>query len=201
MKSGRWLDPYEIPFGFELSGKTLGIVGMGDIGSAVARRARASGMEIIYNNRKPRKDASDLDATYVGFQELLGRADAIVVLVPLTEETKKLFGREQFSRMKRTCHFVNAARGQVVDTDALFEALEQGRIAYAALDTTDPEPLPGDHKLLTLPNVLITPHLGSATTETRTAMAMLTVDNLLAGLQRTPLPACVNQQVNYARAG
>ncbi|MFO1119674.1 MAG: D-glycerate dehydrogenase [Rhodospirillales bacterium] len=200
VKSGCWVNGYDIPFGFDLFGKTLGIVGMGEIGSAVARRARASGMEIVYNNRKPRKDEAQLGASHVSFDALLERADAIVALVPLTGQTRKLFGREQFRRMKRTCHFVNAARGQVVDTEALFEALEQGRIAYAALDTTDPEPLPGDHKLLTLPNILITPHVGSATTETRTAMALLTVENLLAGLQRKPLPACVNQQVNYTRA-
>jgi glyoxylate reductase len=99
--------------------------------------------------------------------------------------------------MKPSAIFVNAARGPIVDTSALVDALTNKTIAYAALDVTDPEPPPADHPLLKLPNILITPHIGSATTETRTSMAQLTADNLLAGLARKPLPACVNQAVNY----
>ena len=108
-----------------------------------------------------------------------------------------MFGHNQFAKMKSTALFVNAARGPIVDTDALTDALANNRIAYAALDVTHPEPLPAEHPLVKLPNVLITPHIGSATTETRTRMAMLAVDNLLAGLARKRLPACVNQEVNY----
>ncbi|MPN57671.1 Glyoxylate/hydroxypyruvate reductase B [bioreactor metagenome] len=108
-----------------------------------------------------------------------------------------MFGHNQFAQMKNTAYFINAARGALVDTDALVNALKSGQIAYAALDVTDPEPLPSSHPLLTLPNILITPHIGSATVETRLAMAMLAADNLIAGLNRRPLPTCVNQSVNY----
>jgi glyoxylate reductase len=108
-----------------------------------------------------------------------------------------LFGREQFAKMKPTAYFVNVSRGRVVNTEALLEALKTNQIAYAVLDVTDPEPLTENHPLLALPNILITPHIGSATTETRTAMAELTADNILAGLTGRPLPACVNPEVNF----
>jgi glyoxylate reductase len=108
-----------------------------------------------------------------------------------------MFGREQFAVMKPTTYFVNASRGPIVDTYALYEALKNKQIAYAALDVTDPEPLPADHPLLTLPNILVTPHIGSATHETRDRMARLAAENLLAGLERKPLFTCVNESVNY----
>ncbi|MDQ0891366.1 phosphoglycerate dehydrogenase-like enzyme [Paenibacillus sp. V4I9] len=101
--------------------------------------------------------------------------------------------------MKPSAYFINAARGSIVNTQALYEALKSKQIAYAALDVTDPEPLTGDHPLLSLPNILITPHVGSATYETRNRMAHLAVDNLLAGLGRQPLPTCVNPTVNYPK--
>ncbi|KRE29825.1 2-hydroxyacid dehydrogenase [Paenibacillus sp. Soil522] len=183
--------------GTDLYGKTLGIYGMGDIGTAVAKRAKASGMQIIYHNRTRKQDDDQLGAKYVSFDGLLEEADCIVVLVPLSAQSKGMFGKQQFDRMKNTAYFVNASRGQVVQTDALYDALKQNKIAYAALDVTDPEPLPGDHPLLALPNILVTPHIGSATYETRNSMAMLAVDNLLAGLAEKPLPACVNSSVNY----
>ncbi|SDF52080.1 2-hydroxyacid dehydrogenase [Sporolituus thermophilus] len=195
--SGRWLNNHDVPFGIDLYGKTLGIVGMGRIGAAVARRARACGMQVIYHNRSRRADDEHLGAAYVAFDDLLAQADCIVVLVPLSPASRGMFGRAEFAKMKRTAYFINAARGGLVDTQALYDALKEGQIAYAALDVTDPEPLPGDHPLLTLPNVLITPHIGSATHETRDRMAMLTADNLLAGLAGRPLPACVNPEVNY----
>jgi len=192
VRAGSWRPGHNIPLGIDLAGKTLGIVGMGQIGAAVAKRARAFGMNVIYNNRHRRADDDNIGAAYEPFDVLLEKADCIIVLTPLSKETRKLFGREQFLRMKSTAYFINASRGPVVDTDALFDALKTGEIAYAALDVTDPEPLPVDHPLLQLDNILITPHIGSATTETRTAMAELATDNLLAGLAGKPLPACVN---------
>jgi glyoxylate reductase len=198
VRAGKWTPSASIPFGVDLYGKTLGIVGMGRIGAAVARRARACGMRVIYSNRKRRPDEQELGAEYSEFDRLLESADCVLVLTPLSAETRGLFGRNQFGRMKSTALFVNAARGPIVDTDALTDALANNKIAYAALDVTDPEPLPVDHPLIKLPNVLITPHIGSATTETRTRMALLAVDNLLAGLARKPLPACVNPEVNYS---
>jgi glyoxylate reductase len=197
VQAGKWQNRRNIPLGVDLYGKTLGIVGMGNIGTAVARRAQASGMNVIYHNRKKRADHDQLGATYVRFNELLEESDFIVVLVPLSTSSYHQFSKEQFSQMKSTAYFINASRGAVVDTEALYEALVNKEIAYAALDVTDPEPLNIDHPLLTLPNVLITPHIGSATNETRTAMSELTADNLLAGLFRKRLPACVNEEVNY----
>ncbi|MBP2625324.1 MAG: Glyoxylate reductase [Firmicutes bacterium] len=192
VRAGSWRPGYNMSFGIDLAGKTLGIVGMGQIGAAVAKRARAFGMNVIYYNRNRRIDDEKIGATYETFDVLLGKADCVIVLTPLSKETRGLFGREQFSRMKPTAYFINVSRGPVVDTDALLDALKTGKIAYGALDVTDPEPLPGDHPLLKLSNILVTPHIGSATTETRTAMAQLAADNLLAGLAGRPLPACVN---------
>ncbi len=143
-------------------------------------------------------DDEKLGTTYVSFDELLAESDFIVVLIPLSENSYRLFGKEQFSKMKKTAYFINASRGAVVDTRALYEALVSKEIAYAALDVTDPEPI-ANHPLINLPNILITPHIGSATTETRTKMAELTVENLLAGLAGKQLPACVNEIKNYAK--
>lgn len=194
VKQGNW----ETVFGVDLFGKTLGIVGMGDIGSAVARRAKASGMNIVYHNRSRKYEAEkELDAVYLSFDELLQTADCIVCLVPLSNESKGMFGEAEFKAMKNSAYFVNAARGGLVDTEALYEALKNEEIAYAALDVTDPEPLPADHKLLQLSNVLVTPHIGSATYETRNRMANLAVQNLLLGLEKKPLVTCVNEEVNY----
>lgn len=197
VRQGKWSDGGNLPFGFDLAGKTLGIVGLGRIGLAVARRAQVFGMKVIYHNRSRRPDEQALDVAYAAFDELLVQADCIIVLSPLSAQTRGMFSREQFAKMKPSAYFVNAARGPIVNTDALVEALTAETIAFAAMDVTDPEPLPADHPLLKLPNVLITPHIGSATTETRTAMALLTADNLLAGLNKRPLPACVNNEVNY----
>jgi len=192
VRTGSWGAGHAISLGIDLAGKTLGIVGMGQIGAGVAKRAKTFGMNVIYYNRSRRPDDEAIGATYQPFDALLNTADFIIVLAPLSEETRGLFGREQFQKMKSTAYFINVARGPIVDTDALVDALQTGKIAYAALDVTDPEPLPGDHPLLKLPNILITPHIGSATKETRIAMAQLTADNLLAGLSGQPLLACVN---------
>ncbi|MFD0681326.1 MULTISPECIES: 2-hydroxyacid dehydrogenase [unclassified Paenibacillus] len=198
VRSGNWKSGSGIPFGVDLFGKTLGIVGMGDIGCAVARRAKACGLNIIYHNRSQRKDDELFQARYVGFDDLLHEADFIIVLVPLSNQSRGLFGTEAFAKMKSSAYFINASRGPVVNTDALYEALRNKQIAYAALDVTDPEPISGDHPLLGLSNILITPHVGSATFETRNRMANLAADNLLAGLDRKKLPACVNTSVNFA---
>ncbi len=197
VRAGKWQPGLQMPFGVDLYGKTLGIVGMGAIGSAVARRAQASGMKIIYNNRNPRPDQEELKAEYRTFDALLTESDFIVVLTPLTAESRGRFGAAEFAKMKPTAYFVNASRGAVVDTQALYNALADKQIAYAALDVTDPEPLPADHLLLKLPNILVVPHIGSATTETRNQMAMLAAENLLLGLAGKPLVTCVNSEVNY----
>jgi glyoxylate reductase len=178
--------------GREIHGSTLGILGMGRIGEQVARRARAFDMRILYHNRQRRLAVEEaLGARYISREELLAAADYVVLTLPLTTETQRLIGRAELARMKPTAILINAARGGVVDTDALTEALAARTIYAAALDVTEPEPLPRDHPLLRLDNVIITPHLGSATEQTRQRMAEVSIDNLLAGLTGRPLPCPV----------
>lgn len=195
VKSGAWGQRKGLGFGVDLANKTLGIVGLGRIGVAVAARAQASRMKIIYHNRTRRTDEASLGVNYASFDDLLAQSDFILAMMPLTKATEGMFDQAAFAKMKPTARFINVARGKVVNTNDLYEALKEKRIAYAALDVTDPEPLPGDHPLLTLDNILVTPHIGSATVETRDAMALLTADNLLAALQGEKMPACVNPAV------
>lgn len=184
-------DP-SILLGTEVHHATLGIIGMGSIGRQVARRARGFDMTVLYHNRRPDPQAeAELGATYTTLPDLLRRADFVTLNVPLTEETRGMIGRDQLAAMKPGAILINAARGGVVDNATLVEALNEGRIAGAALDVTEPEPLPRDHPLLSMQNVIIAPHLGSATRQTRGAMAQLAVDNLRAGLKGEPLPSRV----------
>jgi glyoxylate reductase len=175
--------------GREVHSSTLGIFGMGRIGRQVALRAQGFGMRVLYHNRTRNDEAEvALKARYATKDELLATADYVVLTVPLTPETRGFIGRSELAKMKPTAVLVNAARGAVVDKEALTEALAARRIFAAALDVTDPEPLPRDHPLLALDNVIITPHLGSATEETRRRMAELSLENLFAGLEGKPLP-------------
>lgn len=179
------------PFGVTtaLAGKTLGIIGMGDIGSAIAKRAQVSKLKVVYHNRHQRADDAAQNVTYLSQEELLATSDFVLVAVTLNPSTKGMMNAAAFAKMKPGACFINISRGGVVDSDALYDALKSGQLAYAALDVTEPEPLPGDHKLLTLNNITITPHIASYTNETRDAMAMLTVDNILAALQGQEMPA------------
>jgi glyoxylate reductase len=178
--------------GQEVHGATLGIVGMGGIGRQVARRARGFDMRVLYHNRRrdPQAEA-ELGVTYAALPELLRQADFVTLNVPLTAETRAMIGRDQLALMKPTAVLINAARGGVVDHAALLEALQERRIGGAALDVTEPEPLPRDHPLLKLDSVVIAPHLGSATRQTRQRMAELSIANLRAGLQGNLLPSRV----------
>ena len=193
VKSGAWGEHKGLGFGVDLAGKTLGIVGLGAIGSAVVPRAKASKMNIIYHNNHRRPDEGELGIEYAEFDTLLSSADFIMVLVPLTDKTRGLFGAAEFAKMKPSVRFINTSRGKVVDTMALYEALRDGKIAAAALDVVDPEPLPIDHPLLCLSNVTITPHIGTSTVETRDAMALLTAKNILAALADETMPAEVSR--------
>ena len=180
--------------GLEVHGKTIGIIGMGRIGLQVAMRATGFGMEILYHNRRIRNDLpTGLRAEYTSLFELLGRSDFVVVCVPLEKDTHQLIDAKCLSRMKSSAILINVARGGVIDTDALTEALDNRIIHAAALDVTDPEPLPRDHPLLKSSQVIISPHLGSATKQTRLAMAELSVANLMLGLEGKPLIHQVNQ--------
>ena len=174
--------------GREVHGATLGIIGLGRIGRQIAQRARGFEMTVLYHNRRRNAEAEEaLGVRYAEFGELLAAADYVMLSCPLTDETRGLINRAALEQMKPTAILINLARGPVVDTAALTEALQGRRIYAAALDVTDPEPLPRDHPLLSLDNVTIAPHLGSATEQTRTRMAEMSVENLLLGLAGRPL--------------
>ena len=165
--------------GSAVHGATLGIVGPGRIGAAVARRAQGFGMRVLYHGRR---EAPGFPGERAGLDTLLATSDFVTVHVPLNAETEGMFGVEAFARMQQHAIFVNTARGGVVDQDALRDALVRGEIGGAALDVTTPEPLPPGDPLLDAPNLLVTPHIGSATGPTRERMADLAVDGLLAAL-------------------
>ena len=174
--------------GREVHSSTLGIVGLGNIGRQVARRARGFEMRVLYRNRHRRPlDEAELGVEYASLDELLGRSDYVMLTCPLTDETMHLIDAAALRKMKPTATLINIARGPVVDTNALFEALRNGEIESAGLDVTDPEPLPRGHPLLSLDNVTILPHLGSATIETRREMARMSIENLQLGLRNEPL--------------
>jgi glyoxylate reductase len=164
--------------GRDVHGATLGIVGRGRIGAAVARRAEGFGMNVLAHSR----------SSGVPLDELLAQSDFVSLHVPLTPETRHLIDAGALERMRPTAYLVNTARGGIVDQEALAASLHDGTIAGAALDVTEPEPLPPDHPLLQAPNLIVLPHLGSATHATREAMAGLAVDNLLAALDGKPMP-------------
>jgi phosphoglycerate dehydrogenase-like enzyme len=169
---------------------------MGKIGSAVARRARGFDMRLVYSDSTQRLEIeASLGAVFLPLDELFAASDFVSLHCPLLPETRHLIGEKALRRMKKTAILVNAARGPIVDTHALVRALSEGWIAAAALDVTDPEPLPPTHPLYSLPNCLIVPHIGSATFGTRRSMARLACDNLLAGLQGRKLPYCANPEV------
>lgn len=180
------------PLGFDLVGKTLGIVGLGRIGRAVARRARAFGMEVRFHDvfRDP---GSDEDfCLYRDLDDLLAESDIVSLHVNLTPETRHLIGARELARMKPSSYLVNTSRGPVVDQRALAEALQRGAIAGAALDVLEVEPPLPDDPICSASNVIILPHVGSATRETRAAMLEMAVGNLLAVLHGEPPASCVN---------
>jgi glyoxylate reductase len=184
-RAGDWGWEPNFLLGHEVHGAVLGLIGMGRIGAAVARRAEGFSMEVIYSSR----------TGGVPLEELLERSDFVSIHAPLTPETGGLIDEAALRRMKTSAILVNTARGPIVDTSALVRALNQGWIAGAALDVTDPEPLPGEHPLLLCPNLTLTPHIGSATHATRSAMADIAVDNLLAALAGERMPHCANPEV------
>lgn len=204
VRAGKWQTwGPKLLLGHDVHGATLGIVGMGRIGQAVTRRACGFDMRIIYFD--PYCDADKgpwIDvAVRCSLDQLLREADFVSLHVPLSEDTHHLIDEHALSKMKPTAVLINTSRGPVVDTEALYDALVRGRIAYAALDVTDPEPLPPDHKLLGLPNCLVLPHMASASFATRTRMAVMAAENLLAGLRGERLPNCVNAEVYGGHRG
>jgi glyoxylate reductase len=187
--------------GQDLAGRTVGIVGMGRIGFAMAQRCRGGwGMRVLYHDvYKNDKAETELGARQVDLETLLRESDFISVHTDLNEKTRGMFGAEQFRKMKPTAVFINTARGPLHDQKALYEALKAGTIFAAGLDVTDPEPPAADDPLLKLPNVVVAPHIASATVGTRNAMAEIAADNLLAGVSGQPLRAWVNPEVASQR--
>jgi glyoxylate reductase len=182
--------------GQDIYGATLGIVGAGRIGAALARRAAGFNMRLLYHNRRPSPDLErETGAQYRGLDDLLREADFVVVLLPLSDETRGMFGAREFALMKPTAVFVNAARGAIVNEVALAEALKLGCPWAAGLDVFEKEPIGPDHPLLQLPNLVAVPHIGSATVATRTRMATTAATNLVAALTGQPVPNPVNPEV------
>lgn len=197
VKAGEWTKSIGPDwFGTDVHGKTLGIVGMGRIGLALAQRAHFGfNMPILYNARRQHKEAEErFNARYCELDTLLQEADFVCLILPLTDETHHLMGKAQFEKMKKSAIFINAGRGPVVDEQALIAALKNGEIHAAGLDVFEQEPLPASSELLKLPNVVALPHIGSATHETRYNMAACAVDNLIDALQGKVDKNCVNPQ-------
>lgn len=193
VRAGKWRTwNLQLLLGMDLAGRTLGIIGFGRIGKAMAKRARGFGLRVIYYDPTVNESTAEQAAS---LEQLLGESDFVSLHVPLTSETHHMINQRSLARMKQTAVLVNTSRGPVVDHDALYRALQEGRIFAAGLDVTEPEPLNVDNPLLRLPNCIILPHLGSASQWTRDQMAVLAAENLLAGLQDRRLPHCANPEV------
>jgi len=196
VKDGQWQTWHPtILSGQDIYGATLGIIGLGRIGQAVARRAKGFGMKIIYHGGSNEAVANELGAQKVELDELLQQSDFVSLNLPLTEKTHHFISTRELQLMKPTAILVNTARGGVLDSKALYQALKNNTILAAGLDVFDPEPIPMDDPLLTLDNCVIVPHIASASVATRTKMAEMAVKNVIAGITGQTLPTCVNSGV------
>ncbi len=184
--------------GVDITGSTLGLIGFGRIGQAIARRAQGFAMRVLFYDPHLTEIPSDVKAELVTLKELLRLSDFVSLHAPLDAHTRAMINADTLALMKAGAILVNTARGALVDQNALFDALQSRKLAYAALDVTDPEPLPMESPLLTLDNLIITPHIASASHSTRDRMAVMAVQNLIAGLQGKRLPWCVNPEI-YAK--
>ena len=198
VRNGKWKVAWQpgLMLGQDIHNSTLGIVGMGRIGQEMARRGKGFNMRILYSNRRRIFEIEqELGAEYVSLPELLEKSDFVSLHVPLNESTRNLISRKELDLMKPTAILVNTARGAVIDQAALYEALRSGKIGGAGLDVLENEPVQLDDPLLTLENVVLTPHIGSASGATRRRMAVMAAENLIAGLRGNKLPNCVNPEV------
>jgi len=202
VRTRKWIHAWgpRMFIGSDVNGKTLGIVGLGRIGSAVARRAGGFDMKIIYHDVRRREDLEEqLGITFKGLDEVLSEADFVTVHVTLTEDTHHLIGKRELSIMKETAYLVNTSRGPVVDEAELHRALKEGVIAGAALEVFEQEPIDPKSPLLELDNVVLTPHIASASVETRTKMAVVAATNLVSVLNGEEPPNLVNPSVKRIR--
>ncbi|MCL1698597.1 D-glycerate dehydrogenase [Lysinibacillus sp. BPa_S21] len=182
LREGKWKSWYPMQLvGKDVSGATIGIIGMGRIGQAVARRAKGFDMKILYNNRRRRHEAEEMYGfQYASLEDLLKQSDFVVIMTPFNNDTVGLIGAEELAMMKDDAVLINASRGGIIDENALYDTLKSGKLWAAGLDVFEQEPISLDHPLLTLPNVVALPHIGSASLQTRTAMLMLNVKELTA---------------------
>lgn len=197
LRNGEWQcwSP-KLLLGQDIYGATLGIIGFGRIGQAMARRASGFDMRILVYNRKEDKElGKNLGVTFVSFDTLIKESDFISLHIPLTKETHHILGKKEFAKMKKSAIVINSSRGSVIDQKALFEALKNDVIAGAGLDVFEKEPIDMDDPLLTLDNIVMVPHLGSGSTATRTKMAEMAAGNLIAGLKGEAPPNLVNPEV------
>ena len=209
VESDKWVrgNNWELAFhpnywlGTEVQSSTLGIVGLGQIGLEMARRAQGFDMRVLYHSRNRRPDAeTQYGLHYASMDTLLADSDYVSLHVPLTPETRQLINADALRKMKSTAVLVNISRGPVVDTDALCQALREGWIGGAGLDVVDPEPIPDNHPLMFMNNVTITPHIGSASVLSRRAMSIMAAENLINGLNGHRLVHCANPEL-YERLG
>ncbi|KAJ2940438.1 hypothetical protein O0L34_g120 [Tuta absoluta] len=192
--TGEWKVGIQWTLGQDISGSTVGIVGLGGIGQAVARRLRGFEVaRILYSGTRDKPEAKELSAERVPLEHLLKESDFVFLSCPLTQETRHLIDADSLRVMKRNSILINVARGGLVDHEALYEALKEQRIYAAGLDVTEPEPLPKHHKLLTLPNCYVLPHIGPATVTTRSKMASIAAKNIVAALEGKPMECPVVQ--------
>ena len=203
LRRGDWKIPWGLMMmlGSDVYGKTIGVVGLGRIGLAIAQRAKGFDMRILYHSRTRKPDLEkELGIKYVDFKTLLKESDFVTLHVPLTPETHHMIGEKELKLMKNTAYVINTSRGPVVDEAALYKALKEGWIKGAALDVHEKEPTDPDNPLLKLDNVVITPHIGSASVETRTKMAVMAAENLVSVLDGKIPPNLVNKDVLKVRS-
>ncbi len=197
VRAGKWKTwGPKLLTGLDIHGATLGIVGFGRIGQGMAKRASGFGMRVLYFDVNRREDLEkSMGVTYADMNTLLRESDFVTLHTDLNDSTRHMMNAAAFAKMKRTAYIINSARGPIIDPQALYDALKSGKIAGAALDVTEPEPIPTDSPLLTLPNCLIVPHIASASVATRAKMAQMAAANVVAGVRGDKLPTCVNPKV------
>jgi glyoxylate reductase len=190
VKAGKWhtWGP-RLLLGYDVWGSTLGVIGFGRIGQAMARRGLGFGMKVLYHSRTPKPEAEEaMDVEYASLDEIYSQSDYISLHTNLNESSKGLIDKKALNQMKSNCILINTARGAVINTEDLIDALETGKIAGAGLDVTDPEPIPSDSKLLKLNNCIVVPHIGSASYATRSKMSVMAAENVIAALSGETLP-------------
>ncbi|MDN5360613.1 MAG: glyoxylate reductase [Thermotogaceae bacterium] len=190
VKAGKWhtWGP-RLLLGYDVWGSTLGVIGFGRIGQAMARRGLGFGMKVLYHSRTPKPEAEEaMDVEYASLDEIYSQSDYISLHINLNESSKGLIDKKALNQMKSNCILINTARGAVINTEDLIDALETSKIAGAGLDVTDPEPIPSDSKLLKLNNCIVVPHIGSASYATRSKMSVMAAENVIAALSGETLP-------------